>query len=69
MIPFRPVLTLKGMYRKWNGGSSGGLGTGGVASRSLCSHISLSVRLADLALRLVQLQVSAGVVFFNKMDS
>ena len=36
-------------------GGGGSLRTSGVVSQSLCSHISLSVRLAYLALRLVLL--------------
>ena len=51
-----------GMVGRVGGGGGGGsLRTSGVASRSLCSHISLSVRLADLALRLVLSQVSAVI--------
>ena len=41
-----------GMVGRVGGGS---LRTSGVVSQSLCSHISLSVRLAYLALRLVLL--------------
>ena len=60
------VLTLKGMYvcGKWNGGPSGGAWRWwGCKSKSVFSHI-----VADLALRLVLLQVSAVICMGGTFD-